>query len=127
MWSGAIASIPLGWYLCDGTNGTPDLRDSFIIGAKQDDGGVAKTNVTGALTQSGGAATHTLLSAEMPVHNHQILRERSSTSGSATTQIARTADTSSTVDTAVYTENAGSGNAHNNLPPYYALAFIMKA
>jgi len=32
-WSGSIANIPSGWYLCDGTNGTPDLRDKFIIGA----------------------------------------------------------------------------------------------
>lgn len=59
MWSGTIATIPAGWALCDGTNSTPDLRDKFVIGAKQDDAGVAKTNVTGSLTQSGGAATHT--------------------------------------------------------------------
>ncbi len=39
MWSGRIADIPPGWALCDGTNGTPDLRDRFIVGARQDDGG----------------------------------------------------------------------------------------
>lgn len=33
LWSGAIVDIPAGWQLCDGTNGTPDLRDKFIIGA----------------------------------------------------------------------------------------------
>jgi hypothetical protein len=58
MWKGSVTTIPDGWALCNGSNGTPDLRDRFIVGAKQDDGGVAKTNVTGALTQSGGAATH---------------------------------------------------------------------
>jgi hypothetical protein len=31
MWSGTNASIPLGWSLCDGSNGTPDLTDKFII------------------------------------------------------------------------------------------------
>ena len=53
MWSGTIATIPTGWFLCNGLNGTPDLRDKFIVGAKQDDT-VAKTNITGALLQSGG-------------------------------------------------------------------------
>jgi len=33
MWSGSVASIPEGWALCDGTNGTPDLRDRFVVGA----------------------------------------------------------------------------------------------
>lgn len=59
MWSGTIASIPTNWALCDGANGTPDLRDKFIVGANQDDSGIAKTNLTGSLTQSGGNANHT--------------------------------------------------------------------
>lgn len=58
MWSGTVATIPSGWALCNGSNGTPDLRDRFIVGARQDNGGVAMTNVTGSLTQTGGAATH---------------------------------------------------------------------
>ena len=58
MWSGTVASIPADWQLCDGTNGTPDLRDKFIVGAKQDSGGVAKTNLTGALAQTGGTTAH---------------------------------------------------------------------
>jgi hypothetical protein len=59
MWSGTVASIPSGWHLCDGNAGTVDLRDKFVIGATQDDAGVAKTNVTGSLTQTGGSATFT--------------------------------------------------------------------
>jgi hypothetical protein len=56
-WSGTIATIPAGWYLCDGTNGTPDLRNQFIVGAYADDSGVAKTKVTGSFTQTGGSTT----------------------------------------------------------------------
>lgn len=73
--------------------------------------------LTAGLT--GGSKTVALTSAQLPAHNHQILRERSATTGAAATQIARTADTSSTVDTNVFTENTGSGEAHPNVPPYF--------
>ena len=62
MWSGAAASIPAGWYLCDGTNGTPDLRDRFIVGA-------GNSYSVGA---SGGSATQTLAVANLPAHNHGV-------------------------------------------------------
>ncbi len=65
MWAGTIATIPTGWVLCNGSSGSPDLRDKFIIGASQDDSGVAKTNVTGSLTQSGGSKD-----AIVVEHNH---------------------------------------------------------
>ena len=58
MWSGAVVTIPSSWALCDGGNGTPDLRDKFIVGAKQDSGGVAKSNITGSLLQNGGGVAH---------------------------------------------------------------------
>jgi hypothetical protein len=48
MWGGLVANIPSGWLLCDGANGTPDLRDRFVKGAAA--GGEA-----GA---TGGAASH---------------------------------------------------------------------
>ena len=60
IWSGSIASIPATWALCDGTANSPgpDLRDKFVVGAKQDEGGIAKTNIEGTLTQSGGTTAH---------------------------------------------------------------------
>ena len=48
MWAGLLVNIPTGWALCDGQNGTPDLRDRFIKGA-------ASGADPGA---TGGAATH---------------------------------------------------------------------
>lgn len=65
MWSGTIATIPSGWYLCDGTNGTPNLTNKFIIGADADDGGAAKTSITGSATQTGGSKDAIVVS-----HNH---------------------------------------------------------
>ena len=60
MWSGTIATIPTTWALCDGASNAPgpDLRDKFVVGAKQDDAGVAKSNILGSLSQSGGATGH---------------------------------------------------------------------
>lgn len=60
MWSGTVATIPTGWALCDGTNGTPDLRGRFVIGS----------STTYSQGTSGGSATKTLSEANMPAHNH---------------------------------------------------------
>lgn len=74
LWSGTIASIPTGWSLCDGTANSPgpDLRDKFIVGAKQDDSSVPKTNVTGSLTSTGGAATHDHTATSGAVSAHSL-------------------------------------------------------
>ena len=157
MWYGSIASIPSGWYLCDGTNSTPDLRDRFIVGAGS----------TYGVSATGGSANATLVS-----HNHSA---SSSFSGSALAGHSHTATDSGhyhTVNGATYinglgpassganlstpgvisTSNAsanisvssvsagtpagsvstsisteGSSATNANLPPYYALAYIMKA
>lgn len=60
MWSGTIATIPATWALCNGIANAPgpDLRDKFVVGATQDDAGVAKSNILGALSQAGGATGH---------------------------------------------------------------------
>ncbi|MDP2940695.1 MAG: hypothetical protein Q8N85_00350 [Candidatus Omnitrophota bacterium] len=124
MWSGRIAKIPSGWHLCDGTNGTPDLRDRFVVGARQDSEGVAKTNVSGALTQAGGEATHTLTVTEMPAHIHNVYLRQENTAGEVNENIAWTANT--TNERTFPTQAAGAGAAHSILNPYYALAYIMK-
>lgn len=141
MWSGTIATIPTGWVLCNGLNGTPDLRDRFIIGASQDSGGVARTNVTGSLTQTGGSKdsivvshTHSATSSVTdPGHSHnanisnEILAGgpystvRPSSPGNISTSVNTTGIT---VSTSV--SSTGSSGTNANLPPYYALAFIMK-
>jgi len=59
MWSGTIATIPSGWALCNGSNGTPDLRNHFVICADADSSGVAMTSYTGSATQTGGSLHHT--------------------------------------------------------------------
>lgn len=63
MWSGAIAQIPPGWVLCDGNNGTPNLKAKFILG---------HDGVTYTSPSSGGSHTKTLTTANIPQHNHPV-------------------------------------------------------
>lgn len=166
MYSGSVANLPANWHLCDGTNGTPDLRDQFIIGA-------GKTYTTG---QAGGSTTISV--ANLPAHTHTITdpghthtstvsdpghthgvndpghihsyaatpdnspsagywnpgyggaAPATQTTNSATTGISiRGASTGVSVNlagaaTGITLQTTGSGSAF--LPPYYALAFIMR-
>jgi hypothetical protein len=138
MWSGTIATIPTGFVLCNGSNSTPDLRDKFIIGASADSGGAAKTNVTASYTQTGGTKdaivvshTHTATSTVTdPGHFHtSTVLSGSNVNANPGVQVGSgntgTAVTGITVATSNTTE--GSSGTNQNLPPYYALAFIMKS
>lgn len=75
MWSGSIATIPTGWALCNGSNGTPDLRNRFIVGAGS----------TYSVDATGGSATTTLTANELPAHTHVV-----TTTGTATSENAHT-------------------------------------
>ena len=148
MWSGATNAVPAGWVLCNGANGTPDLRDRFIVGA-------GKTYSVGAM---GGKNEVALTKDQMPNHTHAFVMDnqvgeydvpksrgnpdktgknsgwmdggtgyKSSFSSSDKQQARRyftgTAGGDAT-DTVVGTD--GKAYAHENRPPYYALCFIMK-
>lgn len=126
MWSGSIASIPTGWALCDGTNGRPDLRDRFVVGASQDQSGISKTNVSGTLTQSGGSASHSHTIND-PGHVHHVPLPGLS----AGPQIADSSPSGAfaTSQDDADSENSTTGiavNSTSSLSPYYALAYIVK-
>ena len=72
MWSGAVDAIPTGWALCDGRNGTPDLRDRFIVGA----GGSYDVGDTG------GSNTVTLTTSQIPSHSHGAGTLKTASAGS---------------------------------------------
>jgi len=103
LWSGAILNIPATWALCDGTNGTPDLRNRFIVGS-------GATYVVG---DTGGAINHDH-SVPMTIHTHNHFG-----SGNAGTGSGYGISTS-----------PPSGDEHSLItdgrPPYYSLAYIMK-
>lgn len=113
MWSGLIRDIPAGWSLCDGTQGTPDLRDRFVAGARADFDGVAKSTLEGVPTQSGGSVTHTH-TFTTDGHLHGTKSGGPFEGSLGTIDIVKETDT-------------GTTNGPNTVPvPYFALAFIMK-
>lgn len=132
LWSGTIATIPTGWVLCNGTAGTPDLRDRFVVGA----GGTYAVNSTGGATSHNHAITvfgTALTTAMLPPHSHDA---PPGTGGFVTlgTGSGNTVG-GSTLGTSPSTGLTGSGATHNhtassavsdNRPPYWALAYIMK-
>ena len=151
MYTGSTA--PSGWAICNGQNGTPDLRDRFIVGA-----GSAY-----AVNNTGGAASVTLTTAQLPAHSHTTPNHNHSFSATTSSNThnhtwdrqdaqndvgyrpwpasnndckrttANTGDNThshtvsgTTGNANPTTNNTGSGNSHENRPPYYALMFIMK-
>ena len=137
IWSSSTGSIPSGFLLCDGTNGTPDLRNSFILGA----GNSYAVGATGGSTDAIVVShTHTAASTSTatvtdPGHSH--LYGNTAGIGGSTPLIGNqppsnvstnSAVTGITVAVATSTTNTSTGTSgtNANLPPYYALAYIQK-
>jgi hypothetical protein len=127
IWSGSSASIPSGWYLCNGSNGTPDLRNRFIVGA-------GSTYAVGATGGSADAIvvshTHTATVTD-PGHAHGIrvgvaAKNTSTGSTGGDNWVSGNTD-SNTTGISVSNSTTGSSGTNANLPPYYALCYIMKA
>jgi hypothetical protein len=149
MWSGSIATIPSGWYLCDGNNSTPDLRNRFIVGAGSTysvagTGGSADAIVVSHThtTDSQGNHTHFVAANDgntgAPYPNTSVTNSNyvssnafsnnsesyilDGTGGTASIGLTNTAGAHThTIST------TGSSGTNANLPPYYALAYIMKS
>jgi hypothetical protein len=120
-WSGSVVNIPSGWVFCDGTNGTPDLRDKFIVGA----GGSYAVGASGGSADAVVVAhTHGITD---PGHSHSMnasLQEVASGSLDVWQQSGPFSTGSATTGITINSEGVSGTNA--NLPPYYALCFIMK-
>lgn len=139
MWSGSVASIPSGWYLCDGTNGTPNLKDRMVIGA----GNLYAVDATGGSKDAIVVShTHTGSTSTVADHQHDVFGfwhwvdesiEIMATRLKSTSQAGTSRDDDQLSGLAgghshtMSLDSAGSSGTDANLPPYYALAFIMKS
>ena len=144
LWSGSIATIPSGWALCNGSSGTPDLRDRFVVGAGNTyavgaTGGSANASVVSHTHTVGGVTVSTTTNLSGNVGLRAIASASgatgvfSSTSGGlyyvnggsyGTSDITMNANHNHTLSGS--TDSTGSSGTNANLPPYYALAYIMK-
>jgi microcystin-dependent protein len=144
MWSGALDALPDGWALCDGAFGRPDLRGRFIVGAGDayDPG------------DTGGAETVTLTEGQVPAHTHAVNLNTNAagqhshvynqgpswavapSSGTVTRAYLGSGTTPPQTNTGEAGNHAhnvsgntaasGGGTAHENRPPYFALAYIIR-
>ena len=132
-WYGTLATIPSGWYLCDGNNGTPNLLTKFIMGIHTSSSEPGTT---------GGSNTISLSTTYMPAHHHSAgttgsththyLNNSGSTPGTIQFDLIAYATTTATSGYTTggthshTTQSDGSGTAFDNRPAFYTVAFIMR-
>tara|TARA_B100000965_G_scaffold281531_1_gene239424 strand:- start:4061 stop:5638 length:1578 start_codon:yes stop_codon:yes gene_type:complete len=145
IWSGAQNAIPTGWALCDGSSGRPDLRNRFVVGA----GSTYSVGATGGdkdaytvshthTTNSTGSHAH---GVSDPGHLHSYLRTTNFASGGGDASNRRAPFQETSTNTAGNftgisissggshshsVNSSGSSGTNKNLPPYYALCYIIK-
>lgn len=120
MWNNS-ATIPTGWAICNGQNGTPNLSDRFIV----------STGSNYSYGDTGGNQTVTLTLAQIPSHTHangnyKYMLQRTGNNTAASTDNKSGTITEPDIVNSGEILSAGGGEAHENRPPYYALIFIMK-
>jgi hypothetical protein len=146
MWSGSVGSIPSGWLLCNGTYGTPDLRDRFVVGAGST---YSPSNTGGSPDATLVQHTHTATVTD-PGHNHlfgaddqagafggfvrynhyaydAISSPYGGDGGTFYTKNTNGDTSGQATGVTVGIATVGSTATNANLPPYYALAYIMKS
>ena len=134
---GNVNTIPRGWYICDGTNGTPDLRGMFIVGYDDRDIEYSEAGKTGGLKNV------TLTESQIPPHKHSGSTNESgehthryslitwggydswNRGSNADSRAKGTTEPSGKHSHTLETTNTGGGQSHENRPPFYTLLKIM--
>ena len=146
LWSGAANALPTGWALCDGSSGRPDLRGKFVVG-------YSNTDNDYDVGDTGGAASVTLSTSQIPAHSHDAGTLDADNNGAHTHRVrvgtagggggGNVSDRDSEQpgnyvsnqiesngshghNISGNTGNRGGGGSHENRPPYYALCYIIK-
>lgn len=139
IWSGSTASIPSGWVLCDGNNGTPDLRDRFVVmvGSTFAPRGAIGGYATRTPSVNSASIASTVLTVDqLPAHSHTIPTDyyNNATTGASSGDPGASGNPSDHSETTGSTGGGGghshgvsvTPNEYDNRPAYYKLAYIMK-
>ena len=149
MWAGTLASIPTGWNLCDGTSGTPDLRQKFLRGAPAStEAGTTGGAITHTHTETSAGAAHTHVIEGAGAHQHIVNSAGSHNHGATASMLTNggssksesnasdgglhrhTTNYSVTHNHSGATSSAGGAHTHtigngvDTRPPYYDILFI---
>lgn len=148
-WSGSSDNVPEGWHICDGTEGTPDLQGKFILGSSSShevgsSGGEETHKLT---TGEMPSHTHSVNTSNLSIgsggaHTHKLYADSGSSTSTRHDIVSGVGDANAydglnpftgrdgththTISGSMSNENTGGDQAHNNMPPYYALCYIMK-
>lgn len=132
IWTGLLSSIPTGWQTCDGTNGTPDLRDRFIKNVEDEFSSPGST---------GGTTEETITLAKLPAHthlaggsfhNHQVEITNTTSGGGSNIYLGggdvppATLPSSSLTKTADPIQFQGGDQSHTNMPAFFEVIFIQR-
>lgn len=120
-WNGDVNNIPTGWALCNGQNGTPDLRGKFILGYNRDRSDRQMNNI-------GGAEKVVLTVDQMPPHTHEMAMWSDCSCGGGDCSCGFDDINKPVEGKRNHGVSSVTGKAaeHENMPPYFVLAFIMK-
>lgn len=113
VWSGTEETVPEGWSICNGENGTLDLRDKFVLGA----------GIEHSVGSTGGSETVTLTVDQMPEHNHRIKYGVQDSGDIIPESFLGAKILYGQVGISTYT---GGSQPHSNMPPYYTAIYIQK-
>jgi len=129
MWNKSLAEIPAGWHICDGNDGTPDLRGKYVVGISGDTDRVPTGNATHAHTNSSTIADGAHIHDVTGSIGGTVSKVGVSDIGSGNSGISKTH--SHTVDldlpnSGTHQHTTSNTNPANNDPPYMQLYFIMR-
>jgi len=131
IWTAPLSTIPIGWFLCDGLNGTPDLTARFIKQVPTAGTNPGGTGGVDAVTLTTGNMSNHLHSGTGTSHNHTALCADDDDDNDDTILGGDSTDSAQNPITSMVkivqtVQSQGGGGAHTNMPQFFEVAYIQR-